>query len=264
MRADLHLHTTASDGKLTPVQTVRWAKDSGLEVIAVTDHDTVDGLDEACAEADRLNIRFVRGIEISAYAVSEIHILGYNIDDKNKDFLAALTSVKNMRVARNAEIGKKLSSLGIHLDMDFEANGVGRMNIARQMVQEGVCKDVNDAFDRYLTVGAKAYCTVRRVTPIEAVKLITECGGFASIAHPRKYLLDKRLEMLISGLKSFGLKGIEVNYPGHSEKDINQLRDLCRKYGLLPTGGSDYHGDEDKKFVFDLDGRTAKALKIFK
>ena len=262
MISDLHLHTTASDGKLSPTQIVRWANDSDLEVIAVTDHDTVSGLDEAEEEAKRLGVRFVRGIEISTFSVSEIHILGYNVDDKNPDFLNALDGVKQMRRERNIAIGKKLEGLGIKLDMDFEAQGVGRMNIAREMVREGVCRDVNDAFDRYLTVGAKAYCAVRRVTPIEAVKLIEACGGFATIAHPKKFLLDKRLEMLIGGLKPHGLRGLETYYPGHGEKEINQLLGLCKKYGLLPTGGSDYHGDEDKKFVCQLDGRTAKALRI--
>ena len=263
MISDLHLHTTASDGKLTPAEIVHWAKDSGLEVIAVTDHDTVDGTQEAEEEAKRLDVRFVRGIEISTYAVSEVHILGYNIDYKNADFLSALENVKQMRVARNIAIGAKLANLGIKLDMDFGGNGVGRMNIAREMVREGVCQDVNEAFDKYLTVGAKAYCSVRRVTPIEAVKLIEGCGGFASIAHPKKYLLDGRLEMLISGLKPIGLKGLEVYYPGHSDKDIAQLLGLCKRYGLLPTGGSDYHGDEDKNFKCQLDARTAKALHVY-
>ncbi|MDE6303167.1 MAG: PHP domain-containing protein, partial [Clostridia bacterium] len=239
MISDLHLHTTASDGKLSPTEIVRWAKDGGLDVIAVTDHDTVDGIEEAEEEAKRLGIRFVRGIEISAYAVSEVHILGYNIDHKNADFLSALESVKQMRITRNAAIGAKLANLGIKLDMDFEGKGVGRMNIAREMVREGVCHDVNEAFEKYLSVGAKAYCAVRRVTPIEAVKLIESCGGFASVAHPKKYLLDGRLEMLISGLKPHGLKGLEVYYPGHSDKDIAQLLGLCKRYGLLPTGGSD-------------------------
>lgn len=263
MISDLHLHTTASDGKLSPTELVRWAKDSGLEVIAVTDHDTVDGIDEAEEEAIKLGILFVRGIEISAYAVSEIHILGYNIDHKNAEFLSALENVKQMRIARNVAIGAKLASLGIKLNMDFEGKGVGRMNIAREMVSEGVCHDVNEAFDKYLSVGAKAYCSVRRVTPIEAVKLIEGCGGFASIAHPKKYLLDGRLEMLISGLRPLGLRGLEVYYPGHSDKDISQLLGFCKRYGLLPTGGSDYHGDEDKNFKCQLDARTAKALHLF-
>lgn len=262
MKADLHLHTTASDGKLSPAETVRWAKDSGLEVISVTDHDTVSGLDEAADEARRLGIRFVRGIEISSFSSIEIHILGYNIDDKDGDFLAALSSVKNMRKERNAQIGARLRGLGLDLDMDFEADGIGRMNIAREMVSVGYCRDINEAFDRFLGVGGRAYCAVRRVTPIEAVNIIKKCGGFASVAHPKKYLLDKRLDMILGGLAPIGLKGLEVNYPGHSDSEKSALTQECYKYALLPTGGSDFHGDEDKNFRFDLDARTAKALRI--
>lgn len=262
MRADLHIHTTASDGALTPTEVVKWAAESGLEVISVTDHDTVDGLEEAEEAAKSLGVRFVNGIEISAFSVSEIHILGYNIDRNNEEFLAALKGVKDMRKTRNALIGEKLYALGVSLDMDFEAEGVGRMNIARELVTQGYAKDVNEAFDKYLGIGGKAYCQTRRITPLDAVKLINSCGGLAVVAHPKKFLLDGRLSMLVEGLCKFGLKGLEVNYPSHNSKEINTLLQMCKRYKLLPTGGSDFHGDEDKKYAFELDERTKKALKV--
>ncbi len=262
MKADLHIHTTASDGAMSPTKIVQWAKKSGIEVMAITDHDTVDGLDEAKDEAKRVGIRFVGGIELSAYSNTEIHVLGYNVDYKNPSFIDELEGVQNYRIQRNIRIGQRLKELGIALDFDFEAKGIGRMNIARQMVKQGFCDDVNVAFAKYLGTNGKAYFATRRVTPIEAVKLIKKYGGFASLAHPKKFLQDGRLEMLISGLKPLGLDGLEVNYPGHSEQDIKALVNFCKKYNLLPTGGSDFHGEDDKEFVIELDVRTAKKLKI--
>lgn len=110
--------------------------------------------------------------------------------------------------------------------------------------------------------GAKAYCEAKRLTPVEAVKLIKKYGGVASVAHPKKYLLDKRLDILLGGLKQFGLDGIELNYPSHNEQDKKNFSELMNKYKLLPTGGSDFHGDEDKNFVYELDPRTAKRLHV--
>ena len=239
MKADLHIHTNKSDGSLSPGEVVRWAKNKGLDVMAITDHDTVAGLDEGRDEAQKVGVKFVGGIELSTFSICEIHILGYNIDYKNPDFVQELQKVQDMRKDRNIRIGQKLKDLGIYVDIDFSANGLGRMNMARQLVKEGYCRDINDAFDRYLKPGAKAYCEAKRLTPVEAVKLIKKYGGFASVAHPKKYLLDKRLELLLGGLKQFGLDGIEINYPSHTEQDKIAFGKLAEKYRLLPTGGSD-------------------------
>lgn len=260
MKTDLHLHTTASDGSRTPTEIIKWGKSNGLELMAITDHDTVGGLKEGMAAAKQEGIKFVPGLEISSYSICEIHVLGYNIDFENKEFIERLNEVQNQRKERNIRIGEKLKELGINLDFDFAGDGVGRMNMAREIVKEGYCSDVAEVFDKYLGVYGKAYCTAKRMTPIDAVKLIKDFGGFASLAHPKKYLLDKRLEILVSGLKSYGLDGIEVNYPGHSEQDIKLLNAMCQKYRLLPTGGSDFHGDEDRHFAYDIDPRTQKRL----
>lgn len=261
MRADLHVHTTSSDGSLSPAEVVRRAKNKGLDAIAVTDHDTVNGLDEAICEAEKTGVKLVRGIELSSFSNCEIHVLGYNFDYKNPDFVQELRNVKDMRINRNLLIGQKLNDLGIKPDIDFAADDLGRMNIARQLVKEGYCKDVSSAFEKYLGTGGKAYCNTKRLTPKEAVLFIKKYGGFAAVAHPKKYLTDKRLEMLLSGLKPLGLDGLEVNYPGHGAKDIKELNALCAKYRLLPTGGSDFH-DEDKEFDSLLNEKTAKALGL--
>lgn len=139
------------------------------------------------------------GIEFSTYSICEIHILGYNIDYKNPDFVQELQKVKDLRKERNVRIGQKLQDLGIKLDIDFASDGLGRMNMARELVKKGYCKDINDAFDTYLKPGAKAYCEAKRLTPVEAVKLIKKYGGVASVAHPKKYLLDKRLDICWAG-----------------------------------------------------------------
>ncbi len=262
MKADLHTHTTKSDGSLSPREVVRWAKNKGLDVVAITDHDSVAGLDEGRDEAQKVGIKFVGGIEFSTFSICEIHILGYNIDYKNPDFVQELEKVKDLRKDRNIRIGKRLQALSIDLDLDFAADGLGRMNMARELVKKGYCLDINDAFDRYLKPGAKAYCEAKRLTPVEAVKIIKKYGGFASVAHPKKYLLDNRLDMLLGGLKKFGLDGMELNYPSHNEQDKKNFSALMEKHRLLPTGGSDFHGDEDKNFVYDLDRRTANRLHV--
>lgn len=262
MLADLHIHTAASDGKLTPSQAVEWAKGNGVEIVAITDHDTVGGLDEGEQAAREQGLHFVRGIELSAQSFCDVHILGYGIDSHNEAFLSELDKIKRLRIERNIKIGRRLADCGVKLDFDFEAFGIGRMNMARAMVAQGFVKDVNEAFDVYLGTKGKAYCSSVRITPEQAVQLINDAGGFASIAHPKRYLLDKRLEKLLCALVPYGLKGLEVNYPTHFDSDKNALRQLCRKYGLLPTGGSDYHGDEDKSFVFHLDLRVIKELNL--
>lgn len=260
MKADLHLHTTASDGAMSPSEVVEWAKNKGLEVIAVTDHDSVDGLDEAEINAKKTGLQFVRGIELSTYSICEIHILGYNFDYKNPDFVQELRKVKDLRIERNLRIGEKLKQLGIVTDIDFSADGLGRKNMAREMVARGYCKDTADAFERFLGIRGKAYCEAKRLTPVEAVCLIKRYGGFASVAHPKRYLLDKRLDSLLGGLKRFGLDGIELYYPTHTPQDIQAFGACAKKYDLIPTGGSDFHGEENREVDFDMGEKLRERL----
>ena len=229
MRADLHIHTSASDGLKTPREAAEHMHGLGVELISVTDHDTVSGLDEAAEECRALGVRFVPGIEISAHSNSEIHILGYNIDYKNPDFCEQIAKVKDMRRARNLLIGEKLAGCGVELGIDFSSDGLGRMNIARLMVEKGYAKDVQDAFNRYLGPNGKAYSDVRRTSPLEAVKLIAAFGGVPVLAHPKKYLQQKTLRLLVEGLRPFGLKGIEVYYPTQRGKFQSQFKTNRRR-----------------------------------
>ncbi len=262
MKADLHLHTTCSDGAMTPTQVVRWAKNSGLELISITDHDSVSGVEEAIAEGEALGIKVIPGIEISSFSNCEIHILGYNIDYRNPDFKEELEGVKDMRKERNAAIFDKLNGLGINLDIDPTADGIGRLNMARQMVELGFCKDINDAFENYLGSHGKVYTEVKRTTPLEAVRLIGRYGGLSSLAHPKKYLQEGKLELLVSGLKIFRLGAIETDYPTHTEGERRALKSLADRYGLLQTGGSDFHGEEDRHFSVEPSAKTLRALKV--
>lgn len=261
MKADLHIHTTASDGRLAPREAVAWAKACGMDALAITDHDSVAGLAEAEEAAREMGVGFVRGIELSCYSVCEIHILGYGFEP-NAAFLEELDEAKALRRARNEAIGRKLTALGIDLGIDYLADGVGRMNIARKMVELGVARDVSDAFDRFLGAGGAAYVESKRLTPIGAVRMLKNHGAFVSVAHPKKFLQDGRLDMLLQGLKRGGLDGLEVNYPGHSDLDRAALLKMCDKHRLLPTGGSDYHGEDERAFESTLDPRTARRLGL--
>jgi len=247
---------------MTPTQLVNWAKRCALDVIAITDHDTLAGNDEAIRRGAEVGIKVLPGIEISAYAKFEIHILGYNIDGKNQAFLDALAETKRQRIERNVMLGDKLAALGIALDMDFCDDGVGRMNIARRMVAQKHVKDTKEALDRYLGPMGLAYVVTRRTLPFEAVKMIADCGGIAALAHPKKYGLDRGLELLIEGLIPYGLKGLEVFYPTHTEHETAILTGIAKKHKLIMTGGSDFHGDEDKDFIIDLPDDTKRVLKI--
>ena len=262
MKADLHIHTSASDGLLSPAAAAEHMRGLGVELLSVTDHDTVAGLDEAASACRDMGVRFVPGIEISAHSNSEIHILGYNIDYKNPVFCEEIAKVKDLRRARNIEVGKKLSALGVELGMDFAADGLGRMNIARAMVEKGFAKDVQDAFNRFLGPNGKAYSDTRRTSPLEAVKLIAAFGGLPVLAHPKKYLQQKTLRLLVEGLKPFGLRGIETYYPAHTPEDTDAVAAVADRYGLIRTGGSDYHGEEDKPLDYRPSSVTLRALGV--
>lgn len=262
MKIDLHLHTTASDGSMTPSQVVEWAKRTGLDFIAITDHDSVSGVDEAIKRGEELGVKVLVGIEISSFSNCEIHILGYNFDYKNPAFVEELAKIQDMRKARNGAILKRLKELGVPISLTAEMDGVGRLNMAKEMVERGYVKDINEAFEKYLGPKGKAYQEVRRTTPMDAVKLIKKYGGIASLAHPKKYLLDKKLDLLVGGLKAHGLDGIEVEYPRYTDYDKSEFTKIARKYGLVTTGGSDFHGDEDKNFQVTPDKNLLRVLKV--
>ncbi|MGI2292932.1 PHP domain-containing protein [Paenibacillus sp. GXUN7292] len=259
-RADLHVHTTASDGLLQPAQVVQLASRLGLSAIAITDHDTTAGVAEAQEEGNRLGIRIVPGVEIStAINGSEIHILGYGIKLEDAVLQSRLQEQRNARSKRNELIIGNLNKMGIAItleDVHMEAanadhdsqtgskddkrKSIGRPHIAAVLVKRGIVKTIREAFDEYLAAGAAAYAAVPRITPFEAIDWIRDAGGVSVIAHPGLYHNDRLVEEL---LQKGGALGIEAYHSDHDTEAERRYSQLAQVYNVLITGGSDYHGE---------------------
>lgn len=245
MKADLHMHSVFSDGTDEVPAIVAKAKAAGLSLMSLTDHDTVKGVGLALEEGEKQGIKVLPGIEISTYAVCEVHILGYNIDINNDRLLTRLAEIEDKRHERIKAILTNLKKYDIELDEEkiFDRIGtVGRMHIAKQLLAKGYCQTITEAFDRYLGERGIAYVPSKRITPLEGVKLIKAAGGLAVVAHPLIFCQKGKLDDLIGGLKTYGLDGLEVYYPTHSLDDTAKLYDLAKKNRLIATGGTDYHG----------------------
>lgn len=245
MKADLHMHSVFSDGTDEVPAIVAKAKAAGLSLMSLTDHDTVKGVGLALEEGEKQGIKVLPGIEISTYAVCEVHILGYNIDINNDRLLTRLAEIEDKRHERIKAILTNLKKYNIGLDEEkiFDRIGtVGRMHIAKQLLAKGYCQTITEAFDRYLGERGIAYVPSKRITPLEGVKLIKAAGGLAVVAHPLIFCQKGKLDDLIGGLKTYGLDGLEVYYPTHSLDDTAKLYDLAKKNRLIATGGTDYHG----------------------
>jgi len=246
VRFDLHIHTTASDGTDSPEAVVALAARERFSVIAVTDHDTMQGVPAARAAGRRLGVRVIPGIEISAGGQTEVHVLGYGVKDAAR-MEEALGRMQTMREARMAQMVEKIRDMGIDVELDqvtaLSAGSVGRSHLARVLVQKGVVRDVREAFVRYLAPGRPAYVAREKLKVEDAVRLITECGGLAGIAHPGQnhgeaYWGAERFR----ALKACGLRCIEVYHMAHSAPVAACFERIARAEGLLITGGSDYHG----------------------
>ena len=245
MKADLHMHSVFSDGTDEVPAIVAKAKAAGLSLMSLTDHDTVKGVGLALEEGEKQGIKMLPGIEISTYAVCEVHILGYNIDINNDRLLTRLAEIEDKRHERIKAILTNLKKYNIELDEEkiFDRIGtVGRMHIAKQLLAKGYCQTITEAFDRYLGERGIAYVPSKRITPLEGVKLIKAAGGLAVVAHPLIFCQKGKLDDLIGGLKTYGLDGLEVYYPTHTLDDTAKLYDLAKKNRLIATGGTDYHG----------------------
>jgi predicted metal-dependent phosphoesterase TrpH len=249
-RMDCHVHTTASDGIHSPSEVVRLARKAGLAAVAITDHDTVSGIDEAMEEGKRLGIDVVPGVEISTlWQGKEIHMLGLFLNHQDPFLTAKLEELRNVRVLRNRMMIKKLNQLGIDITLEeVEARkkgkadlNVGRPHIAEVLIEKGVVRTMNEAFDLYLGKDGKAYVTPDRISPMEAVNLIHRSGGAAVIAHPGLYGLDELIPLLVEK----GLDGIEVNHPDHAEEDRERYYRMAIEYRLIATAGSDFHGERN-------------------
>lgn len=242
--ADLHLHTLFSDGTYTPNELVLKAIDAGLSCIAVTDHDTVQGLDQAIAIGQDKGLEVLPGIELSAeYESQEVHVLGYLIDYKSPAFLKQLDILKENRIRRIYKIVEKLNSLGVSLDaqavFDISVGGVpGRLHVARALVNGGFVKSIFEAFNKYIGDKGPAYVLGFRFSPQDAIRFIGDAGGVSILAHP--YILHN--DELILKFAKLGLMGLEAYYPGHSQGETNFYLNLAKEHNLLVTGGSDCHG----------------------
>lgn len=247
-RIDLHTHSTASDGTLTPAELMRAAKEAGLAAIALTDHDTFEGLPEARAEALKLDLELVPGCELSLdYNGLPTHLLALFVDERPGRVVGELTRVRKARAARNETMLEKLKSVGVHLkmsDVESYATGVvGRPHMAQAMVKTGVVRNFEEAFTRFLGSGGLAYVPKAKLTPVEAISAIHADGGLAVLAHP--YLLSQQarhIEALLTELTGMGLDGVEVYYTEHSDKYTALVAGLAQQLGLLMSGGSDFHG----------------------
>ena len=247
---DLHIHTTASDGKHTPVEIVDKAASLGLKVIAITDHDTTEGIPSAVETARNYpSLRLIPGVELSTdVAKGEIHILGYFIDYTDSEFEESLARMRNSRVERARQMVQKLDKLGIHLDWarvrEIAGEGaLGRPHVAQAMLEKGYIANLQEAFRNYIGHGGPAYVERDKLTPAEAVKLILDADGLPVLAHP---LTSGDIEGTIVELKETGLVGMEVYYASYSSEEINPLLGLAYKHGLIATGGTDYHGLDEK------------------
>jgi predicted metal-dependent phosphoesterase TrpH len=243
---DLHMHSTASDGSRSPSDVVRAAKRADLVAIALTDHDTVAGLAEARAAGAELGVRIVNGVELSAVeGDSETHLLGLHLSDTSV-LERGLTELRDMRGRRAARIVELLQAQGVQVTFDdvlmqAGTGAIGRPHVARALVADGWAVDVRDAFDRYLAAGRPAYVAKDQLGMRDAIAMVHAAGGLAVLAHPGASATRERLE----ALASLGMDGVEVKHPSHSPQDTARIRTLADQLGLLPSGGSDWHGAPD-------------------
>ena len=252
---DLHIHSTASDGSLSPAEILHHAQQLDLAAISITDHDTMAGSKKALEIGIPPSIGFLAGVEISAAPPpsypkpGSFHILGYAFQLDDPELNTALEKLQTARKDRNPAIIYCLNQLGFPAalaDIQADAGGgqLGRPHIARFMVKKGFVDSIDEAFDKYLGTGKPAYVDKYRIECTRAIELILGAGGIPVLAHPGLLEIDspQQLEDLISELKRMGLKGIEVFYPEHSPDQYRQFMDLAHRYDLLITGGTDYHG----------------------
>ena len=248
---DLHVHSNCSDGTLSPEEVVHYAKSKGLSAIALTDHDTVTGIDLALQKGLEIGITVVPGIEFSAdYMGKEVHILGYYIDYKQQELLEKLDALVESRKKRNLLILDKLAAL--NMPLTFEDLGEGchpgtvltRAHFAAALLRKGYVATRDEAFAKYIGAGKPAYVPREHFTAVECIQMIHKAGGLAALAHPKLYgFSNSEITQILKDLKSKGLDGVECVYSTHSKDEIAHLLQVCSNLKLLPTGGSDFHGD---------------------
>jgi len=254
--ADLHCHSTFSDGLLTPTEVVRRAHANGVDLLALTDHDEVGGLAEARAVADELGLKFINGVEISVSWGDDttLHIIALNIDPSHPDLLAGLAQVRSGRDARAAQMSEELDKVGIHGAhqgaLRYVGNPalVGRSHFARYIVEMGHAKDVKTVFEHWLAKGKPGYVAHAWATLAQALGWIRAAGGVAVLAHPGRYRLsNKELRRLLTEFRALGGGGIEVLSGSHSDEDTREFARYAREFGFLASRASDFHGPGESR-----------------
>ena len=245
---DLHLHTTASDGRLTPTELVTRAAGAGVRILAVTDHDTTDGIDEAAAEAARRNVVTIPGIEVTAVEHGrDVHMLGYFFDPFEENLVQFLVGQRLIRITRIADMAVRLAQLGLPVDVQplldearrHNHKSIGRPALARAMIAAGHVATTNEAFDKWLGQGRQAFVERVGPTPEQVIETVRRAGGITSLAHPGRTKIDER----IASLREAGLDAIEAYHSDHDAAATHGYLALARELDLLVTGGSDFHGD---------------------
>ncbi len=252
-KVDLHVHSTASDGSVAPEELPVMAAAAGLRAFALTDHDSVDGVAAAMQAAEAVGIEVVAGVELTGYEPAadgsgdlEVHVAGVFVDSGCPSLLKRLHELRVERVERVRRMCARLGELGLVVDPEDvlaradSGGAVGRVHMAQQMVEQGLCVDLREVFERYLGNGGPAYVAKRKMTPAQAVELVHGAGGCAVLCHP-SLLADA--DRTVAELAEQGLDGLEVHYPQHSPQDEARFLELARRHGLVMTGGSDFHGD---------------------
>lgn len=248
---DLHVHSSCSDGTLSPEELVQLAISLNLSAIALTDHDCVSGIVRAQAEALRLgnHLEVIPGIEISTDGLNtEIHILGLDLDPAHPALRAYMDDFQKKKEERNRKICEKVTAIGCPITLQelkerFPGAIIGRPHYARLMMEKGFVKSINAAFNAYLGDNGPCYVSRKRMAAADAVKLILECGGHPVLAHPMQYGFSwDRLESFVNYLKDYGLEGMECLYPRYTATDSAKLIRMAKRHGLFVTGGTDFHG----------------------
>ena len=246
MKADLHLHSTASDGRHSPEELVRMAASRGVEVIGITDHDTVDGIPAALEAAKSFpKLRVIPGVEISTDVPhGEVHMLGYFIDYADPGLTKKLAELRNSRKERAQKMIDKLATMGVEIEWErvqeiAGSGSVGRPHLARAMMEKGYVQSTREAFQKFIGREGPAYVEREKMTPEEVVELIVKVGGLPVLAHPAD--MDN-LEDFLPRLQRVGMVGMEVYYDGYNSKTVEYLSSLSSKHNLIALGGSDYHG----------------------
>jgi 3',5'-nucleoside bisphosphate phosphatase len=249
LKADLHLHTTASDGRLEPGEIVSLAKRVGLDVIAITDHDTIEGVVPALTAAhDSSSLTVIPGVEINTDVPrGEVHILGYFIDYTDKKLASTLQKLRDSRRERAQKMIAKLGELGMKIDWQrvnelVQGGSVCRPHIAQALFEKGYVSSEKEAFDKYIGHNGPAYVERYKLLPVEAVKLILDAHGLPVLAHPAD-ITD--LDELVTKLKAVGLVGLEVYYRDYGSEVVAGLAKIAKQYDLITTGGTDYHAFGD-------------------